>query len=50
MRDYNGVPDEWLLNQDVTASEIIYIALAHGAYKSYENKTREKLEKRANKK
>lgn len=49
MRDYSGVPDEWLLNKDVTVSDIIYIALAHGAYTSYENKIREKIEKRNSK-
>lgn len=49
MRDYNGVPDPWLLNPDVTATEIIYIALAHGAYTSYENKIREKIEKKNSK-
>nr|DAI62614.1 MAG TPA: hypothetical protein [Caudoviricetes sp.] len=45
MRDYNNVPDIWLLDEEITAGEIIYIALAHGAYKGYENKIREKLNK-----
>lgn len=44
MRDYNHVPDIWLLDDEITAGEIIYIALAHGAFKAYENKLREKMQ------
>lgn len=49
MRDYNNVTDNWLLSEEVTAGEILYIALAHGFYASYENAMREKKQKQASK-
>lgn len=46
MRNFYGVPDIWLLDEDITAFEIIYIAVSDSSYKGYQSKLEEKLAKK----
>lgn len=43
MRNFYDVPDDWLLNEGVSAFEILYIALADSSYKGYQQRLEEKL-------
>lgn len=46
MKDYFNVPNEWLMDDDITAFEIMYLANAENHFKGYQNKLEEKLMKK----
>lgn len=46
MRNFYGVPDVWLLDEDISAFEVLYIAVADSSYKTYQSKLEEKLAKK----
>ncbi len=50
MRNYNDIPDSWLLNEDITVTDILYLAVAQGAYTKYENLIKDKIMEQSRKK